>query len=315
MVPAPARRFARGRRFGVTGSRQGGIAHVCAGVAGCLNDGDQRARQVSIEQKVHVSARQREVALRFHEFRHISQSGLDVLGRDVIFGGDLLEGHAAGGAAGDDGDWHAYSADDGSSVTDGRIDCDAFGGGCGSPKAILGGFRAVVSGCGRRKTKEFTTKNTEGTRTRISSAEGNRQDAFGIDAGGQGVVYRARSRDTGQIVALKLLLDGRLASERQRRRFRREIELAARLRHPNIVPVLDSGMVRGRHYYVMEFIEGVSISDYVLLNDLAPREIVGLLISVCHAIDYAHQHGVLHRDVNCPASGKVNGCLRCVPAN
>ena len=129
------------------------------------------------------------------------------------------------------------------------------------------------------------------------------------------MVYRARSRDTGQIVALKLLLDGRLASERQRRRFRREIELAARLRHPNIVPVLDSGMVRGRHYYVMEFIEGVSISDYVLLNDLAPREIVGLLISVCHAIDYAHQHGVLHRDVNCPASGKVNGCLRCVPAN
>ncbi|NLG44389.1 MAG: protein kinase, partial [Phycisphaerae bacterium] len=112
------------------------------------------------------------------------------------------------------------------------------------------------------------------------------------------MVYRARSRDTGQIVALKLLLDGRLASERQRRRFRREIELAARLRHPNIVPVLDSGMVRGRHYYVMEFIEGVSISDYVLLNDLAPREIVGLLISVCHAIDYAHQHGVLHRDVN-----------------
>jgi tetratricopeptide (TPR) repeat protein len=72
----------------------------------------------------------------------------------------------------------------------------------------------------------------------------------------------------------------------------------ARLRHPNIVTVYQSGLVGGRHFYTMEFIQGDPIDDYAALADLTPRAIVRLLIKVCRAVHHAHQNGVLHRDLN-----------------
>ncbi len=124
--------------------------------------------------------------------------------------------------------------------------------------------------------------------------------------GGQGVVYRAEQRGTRRIVALKVLLDGPLATEQQRDRFAREIELVARLRHPNIVTVYDSGVVRGRNFYVMEFIEGDPIDDHVSLSDLEPRAIVRMYVKVCRAVQHAHQNGIIHRDLN-PANILVDG--------
>jgi tRNA A-37 threonylcarbamoyl transferase component Bud32 len=116
--------------------------------------------------------------------------------------------------------------------------------------------------------------------------------------GGQGVVYRARQRGTQRIVALKVLLDGPLATERQRARFEREIELVARLRHPHIVTVYESGVVRGRNFYAMEFVAGDPIDDYAALADLAPRQIVQLMLKICRAVHHAHQSGIIHRDLN-----------------
>lgn len=116
--------------------------------------------------------------------------------------------------------------------------------------------------------------------------------------GGQGAVYRARQLRTNRLVALKLLLDGPLATERQRERFLREIEVVARLRHPNVVSVYDGGVVRNRHYYAMEFVEGVPIDDHALLHDLSPRDVVRLMLKVCGAVEHAHQNGVIHRDLN-----------------
>lgn len=116
--------------------------------------------------------------------------------------------------------------------------------------------------------------------------------------GGQGVVYRARQRGTNRIVAMKVLLDGPLATERQRIRFAREIELVSRLRHPNIVTVYESGVVRGRNFYAMEFVEGDPIDDFAALADLAPRDIVRLVVKVCRAVEHAHQNGIIHRDLN-----------------
>ncbi|MEW6251646.1 MAG: serine/threonine-protein kinase, partial [Planctomycetota bacterium] len=116
--------------------------------------------------------------------------------------------------------------------------------------------------------------------------------------GGQGVVYKARQRGTNRVVALKLLLDGPLATVEQRARFGREIELVARLRHPNIVAVHGAGVVRGRNFYAMEFIEGLPINDYVVLHDLAPAEIVALMVKVADAVHHAHQNGIIHRDLN-----------------
>lgn len=118
-----------------------------------------------------------------------------------------------------------------------------------------------------------------------------------IDRGGQGVVYRARQKVSSRTVALKLLLDGPLAGDRQRFRFEREIELVARLRHPNIVTLFDSGVTRGRLFYAMEFIDGLPIDDYAVLQDLSPRSIVQLMTPVCRAIHFAHQNGVIHRDL------------------
>ena len=81
--------------------------------------------------------------------------------------------------------------------------------------------------------------------------------------GGQGVVYLAEQLSTKREVALKVLYDGALAGEVRKRRFEREIELVAALKHRHIVPVFDSGINEGRFFYSMEYVEGQRLSDYV----------------------------------------------------
>jgi tetratricopeptide (TPR) repeat protein len=118
-----------------------------------------------------------------------------------------------------------------------------------------------------------------------------------LDYGGQAVVYKAVQRSTRRPVAIKLLLDGPLVTERQRQRFAREVEVISRLRHPNVVTLFESDVVRNRAYFAMEYVEGVPVDDYVLLHHLGAAEIVELFITVCHAVSHAHQHGVIHRDL------------------
>jgi len=115
--------------------------------------------------------------------------------------------------------------------------------------------------------------------------------------GGQGVVYRALQKSTNRIVAIKVLLRGPLATERQRQRFAREVELVSRLRHPHIVTVHGSGVVRGCPYFSMEYIDGLPIDDYALVHNLPVRRTVELFSVVCRAVSAAHQHGILHRDL------------------
>lgn len=118
-----------------------------------------------------------------------------------------------------------------------------------------------------------------------------------IDRGGQGAVYLAEQKGTNRLVAIKVLLDGPLATEQQKRRFRREVLLSSHLQHPNIVSVYDSGTVRGRHYLAMEYVEGISIDGYVLLNNPSVTECVQMFLKVCRAVSHAHQRGVIHRDI------------------
>ena len=126
-----------------------------------------------------------------------------------------------------------------------------------------------------------------------------------IHYGGQGVVYHAVHRPTKRMVAIKVLLDGPLASDRQRQRLSREMELVGRLQHPNIVTLYEAGEVRGRPFLVMEFVDGIPIDDYVLLNDLSVRQIVQLFAHVCRAVGSAHERGVIHRDIK-PANVLVD---------
>jgi tetratricopeptide (TPR) repeat protein/predicted Ser/Thr protein kinase len=116
-----------------------------------------------------------------------------------------------------------------------------------------------------------------------------------LKAGGQAVVYSATQVSTGRRVAVKLV---RADDERARQRFAREIELAASLRHPHIVRVYDSGTVPlpdGRVYLVMELIEGPSLEQFA--EGKPPREVAALMVTVTEAVGYAHQRGVIHRDL------------------
>ncbi len=118
-----------------------------------------------------------------------------------------------------------------------------------------------------------------------------------IGAGGMGVVYEAYQESTGRRVAIKFMLAHLAASESARRRFEREVDLIARLQHPAIASIIDSGVKKGRYYYVMEFVEGRPIDEMLIPGACDVRGALSLLADVADAIDYAHQRGVLHRDL------------------
>ena len=80
---------------------------------------------------------------------------------------------------------------------------------------------------------------------------------------GQGQVLRALQQSTERCVAIKVPRSGSVTSERARVRFEREVGLTARLKHPNIARIYDSGVNRGQYYYVMDFIEGLKLDAYV----------------------------------------------------
>ncbi len=119
-----------------------------------------------------------------------------------------------------------------------------------------------------------------------------------IHRGGQGVVYRARQRSTKRDVAIKVLLEGPFASRAARRRFEREIEVVAGLKHPNIVAIFDSGATTdGRQFCVMDFVEGLRLDHHVRDNKIDANTLLRLFATICEAINFAHQRGVIHRDL------------------
>ncbi|MCA9219919.1 MAG: serine/threonine protein kinase [Planctomycetales bacterium] len=118
-----------------------------------------------------------------------------------------------------------------------------------------------------------------------------------IGRGGMGVVYKARQLTLNRIVAVKMILRGQLATPSDRERFRAEAEAAAKLSHPNIVPVYQVGEIDGRPYFSMKYIEGQTLSERLAAGPSGPREIAELMVPVCRAIHFAHRQGVLHRDL------------------
>ncbi|MBS1826255.1 MAG: protein kinase [Acidobacteria bacterium] len=119
-----------------------------------------------------------------------------------------------------------------------------------------------------------------------------------IGRGGMGVVYRAErvDKEFRRTVALKVA-GGRLFAPESARRFIRERQILARIEHPNIVRLLDGGMENGQRYFVMELIEGGPITQYCVDKALNLDERLQLFEDVCGALQYAHQHMILHRDL------------------
>ena len=119
-----------------------------------------------------------------------------------------------------------------------------------------------------------------------------------LSHGGQGIVYQAVQKSTQREVAIKVLLEGPYASESARRRFEREVELVSHLKHPNIIVVFDSGIAPdGRLYYVMDYVRGVPLMEYVRATKPTMEQALVLFASICDAVNHAHQNGVIHRDL------------------
>jgi WD40 repeat protein/tetratricopeptide (TPR) repeat protein/tRNA A-37 threonylcarbamoyl transferase component Bud32 len=118
-----------------------------------------------------------------------------------------------------------------------------------------------------------------------------------IARGGMGVVYRARQTKLNRVVAVKMILQGQLASRDDIQRFYSEAEAAARLEHPGIVPIFEVGEIDDQHYFSMGYVDGESLADRARRGPLPPREAAELLCDVADAIEYAHRNGVVHRDL------------------
>jgi hypothetical protein len=116
-----------------------------------------------------------------------------------------------------------------------------------------------------------------------------------LGRGGMGVVYRARQLSLDRIVALKFIAAG-LSDTHQVARFVGEARAAARLVHPNIVPVFEVGSVDEIHYFSMPLIDGESLEQR-LQQPMATPELLRLVLRVCEAVDYAHRLGLLHLDL------------------
>ena len=118
-----------------------------------------------------------------------------------------------------------------------------------------------------------------------------------VGRGGQGVVFRARQKSLDRTVALKVISLGQWASKEHLRRFRREAEAAARLEHPGIVPIHEVGERDGFCYFSMQFIEGGQLDEVVEDAPMPIRRSAELVAQVARTVHYAHEHGILHRDI------------------
>src|SRR5437660_1106502 len=118
-----------------------------------------------------------------------------------------------------------------------------------------------------------------------------------LGRGGMGVVYRARQVSLNRIVALKMILAEAHPGSEGLLRFRCEAEAAARLQHPNIVQIHEIGEHDGRPFFSMELVEGGSLAGHLGGAPLPARNAAALAETLARAVDYAHERGSIHRDL------------------
>src|SRR5215467_4257581 len=120
-----------------------------------------------------------------------------------------------------------------------------------------------------------------------------------VARGGMGIVYKARQVQINRVVAVKLMAAGQFAAPDFVKRFRTETEAAASLDHPNIVPIYEVGECEGQPFFSMKFIESGSLAGRISSPEfqVSPREAAVLVAKLARAVHYAHQRGILHRDI------------------
>jgi serine/threonine protein kinase/tetratricopeptide (TPR) repeat protein len=118
-----------------------------------------------------------------------------------------------------------------------------------------------------------------------------------LGRGGMGVVYKARQRGLGRLVALKMILVGLHASREHLVRFRKEAEAVARLQHPHIVQIYEIGEHRSQPYVSLEYVDGGSLDQVLAGQPQPPRDAAQVLETLARTVHFAHEHGVVHRDL------------------
>jgi serine/threonine protein kinase/tetratricopeptide (TPR) repeat protein len=118
-----------------------------------------------------------------------------------------------------------------------------------------------------------------------------------IGRGGQGIVYRAHQKSLNRTVALKIIGLGPWTTEAHLKRFRREAEAAASLDHPCIVPIYEVSEREGQCYFSMKFVEGGQLDEVVRCAPISIPRAVELIAKLARTVHYAHEHGILHRDI------------------
>src|SRR5947207_2428141 len=140
-------------------------------------------------------------------------------------------------------------------------------------------------------------ENGETSPMRIPTHFGDYELEGEIGRGGQGVVYRARQKSLNRTVALKIIVLGHWATARHLKRFRLEAEAAASLNHPSIVPIHEVGERDGCCYFSMNLIEGGQLDEVVRREAISIRRAAELIAKLARTVHYAHEHGILHRDI------------------
>ncbi|HZR21488.1 MAG TPA: protein kinase [Verrucomicrobiae bacterium] len=118
-----------------------------------------------------------------------------------------------------------------------------------------------------------------------------------LGSGGMGAVYKARQRELDRLVALKILPPRAAKDPGFAERFTREARSLARLSHPNVVSLFDFGQVNGLHYFIMEFVDGMTLRQLEQAGGLSAQQALQIIPQICEALQFAHSEGIVHRDI------------------
>jgi len=118
-----------------------------------------------------------------------------------------------------------------------------------------------------------------------------------LGIGGMGMVYKARQLNLDRLVALKILSPELSSQPAFAERFSREAKALARLHHSNIVSLYDFGRAGPYYYFLMEYVDGVDLHTLIQQKELKPPEALRIVVEICHALEFAHDEGIIHRDI------------------
>src|SRR5438477_2309579 len=166
---------------------------------------------------------------------------------------------------------------------------------CGA-KIFSDAPRGLCTGCMLETALGFFPEAIAGTKTLLGEF-GDYELLEEIGRGGQGVVFRARQRSLNRTVALKVIGLGEWASTPHLKRFRQEAEAAASLEHPQIVPIYEIGERDRSCYFSMKFVEGGQLDAVLGGKPMPVRQAAELLVKIARTVQFAHEHGMLHRDI------------------